>query len=93
MNIFFFANFYTFVNKNLQISNLKIRLMESGSGNGHNYGGTFGKASTRSGYTAGILGDGTVIIKGGTFGFDPTKWVADGYEAVKTGDVWVVSAK
>jgi len=56
-------------------------------------GGTFGKASTRSGYTAGILGDGTVIIKGGTFGFDPTKWVADGYEAVKTGDVWVVSAK
>lgn len=32
------------INKNLQISNLKIRLMESGSGNGHNYGGTFGKA-------------------------------------------------
>ena len=56
-------------------------------------GGTFGKASTRSGYTAGILGDGTVIIKGGTFGFDPSAWVADGYQAVKTGDNWVVSAK
>lgn len=32
------------INKNLSISNLKVRLMESGSGNGHNYGGTFGKA-------------------------------------------------
>jgi len=51
-------------------------------------GGTFGKASTRSGYTAGILGDGNVIIKGGTFGFDPTKWVAkaDGYSAVRNAD-------
>jgi hypothetical protein len=35
-------------------------------------GGTFGKASTRSGYTAGILGTGDVIITGGTFGFDPS---------------------
>jgi len=56
-------------------------------------GGTFGKASTRSGYTAGILGDGTVIIKGGTFGFDPSAWVAEGYEAVKSGTTWTVSAK
>lgn len=32
------------INKNLNITNLKVRLMESGSGNGHNYGGTFGKA-------------------------------------------------
>ena len=32
------------ITKNLNITNLKIRLMESGSGNGHNYGGTFGKA-------------------------------------------------
>ncbi|MBQ9097805.1 MAG: hypothetical protein IJY50_00035, partial [Clostridia bacterium] len=55
-------------------------------------GGTFGAASTRTGYTAGILGDGEVIITGGTFGFDPSAWVADGYQAVKTGDVWVVSA-
>ena len=56
-------------------------------------GGTFGKASTRSGYTAGIMGEGTVIINGGTFGFDPTNWVADGYEAVKADGVWTVSAK
>ena len=56
-------------------------------------GGTFGPASTRSGYTAGLLGDGEIIITGGTFGFDPTKWVADGYKAVKTGNTWVVSAE
>ena len=56
-------------------------------------GGTFGKASTRSGYTAGILGSGTVIIKGGTFGFNPSAWVADGYEAVQNGSTWTVSAK
>lgn len=53
-------------------------------------GGTFGKASTRSGYTAGILGDGTVIIYGGTFGFNPSAWVAEGYKAVQNGSVWSV---
>ena len=56
-------------------------------------GGTFGTASTRSSYKAGILGDGTVIITGGTFGFDPTNWVAAGYEAVENNGVWTVSAK
>ncbi len=56
-------------------------------------GGNFGPASTRDGYTAGILGDGTVIIKGGTFGFDPSTWVAEGYEAVESNGVWTVSAK
>lgn len=56
-------------------------------------GGTFGPASTRSGYTAGILGTGTVIITGGTFGFDPSNWVADGYEATKSGSTWTVSKK
>ncbi|MBE6304010.1 MAG: hypothetical protein E7089_08765 [Bacteroidales bacterium] len=55
-------------------------------------GGTFGKASTRSGYTAGILGEGTVIITGGTFGFDPTTWVPTGYKATKIGDKWHVAA-
>ena len=54
-------------------------------------GGTFGKASTRSGYTAGILGDGDVIITGGTFGFDPTNWVAEGYAATKVGTEWHVA--
>ena len=56
-------------------------------------GGTFGPASTRSGYTAGILGNGTVVIKGGTFGFNPSNWVADGYEAVQNGNTWTVVAK
>ncbi len=56
-------------------------------------GGTFGPASTRSGYTAGILGKGTVVIKGGSFGFNPTNWVADGYEAVQNGNTWTVVAK
>ena len=36
--------------------------------------------------------DGQVIIKGGTFNFDPTAWVAEGYQAVKNGAKWVVSA-
>ena len=53
-------------------------------------GGNFGKASTRNdynastgeglNYTLGILGNGNVIIKGGTFGFNPTTWVASGYK-------------
>ena len=55
-------------------------------------GGTFSKASTRSGYTAGILGSGTVIITGGTFGFNPSAWVATGYQAVENDGVWTVSA-
>lgn len=58
-------------------------------------GGTFGKASTRSGYTAGILGAGTVVITGGTFGFDPTNWVASGYVANydSTAKTWTVVAE
>ena len=53
-------------------------------------GGTFGKASTRSGYTAGILGEGEVIIYGGTFGFDPSKWLAPTCTVKKVGENWVV---
>ena len=54
-------------------------------------GGNFGKPSTRSGYSAGIMGDGDVIITGGTFEFDPSNWVADGYQAVKNGSKWYVT--
>lgn len=54
-------------------------------------GGTFGEASTRSGYTAGIMGTGDIIITAGTFGFDPSNWVADGSQVVKVGDQWIVS--
>jgi len=53
-------------------------------------GGNFGKASTRSGYTAGIMGEGTVIITGGTFGFNPSTWVETGYKAVKVDNKWHV---
>ena len=59
-------------------------------------GGTFGKPSTRSGYTAGIMtaAGGKVIITGGTFGFDPTEWVdTANYNVDKVGSNWVVSAK
>ena len=54
-------------------------------------GGTFGTASSRSGYTAGLLGDGDIVITGGTFGFDPSTWVADGYKATKVNASWIVT--
>lgn len=53
-------------------------------------GGTFGTASSRSGYTAGLLGEGEIVITGGVFGFDPTKWVADGHTVLKNGKQWYV---
>ena len=54
-------------------------------------GGNFGKASSRDGYTAGIMGDGTIVIKGGSFAFNPSKWVAPGYKAIlKDGKYYVV---
>ena len=55
-------------------------------------GGTFGKASTRTGYKEGILGSGNVVIAGGTFGFDPSNWLAEGCQAVYDGTNWVVYA-
>ena len=55
-------------------------------------GGTFGPASTRNGYTDGILGNGTVIITGGTFGFNPSKWLAQGYVATESNGTWIVTA-
>ena len=50
-------------------------------------GGNFAAANPRTGH---ILGNGTVIITGGTFGFDPSAWVATGYKAVKNGNTWYV---
>ena len=53
-------------------------------------GGTFtGVASNNKVYTS---NGGQVIITGGTFNFDPTAWVAEGYQAVKNGSTWTVSA-
>ena len=59
-------------------------------------GGTFGKPSTHKDYKnhpIKIGNGGTVIITGGTFGFDPSAWVADGYEAAydSTSKVWTVA--
>ena len=58
-------------------------------------GGNFGKAPNHQRWTTPFYvvdADSSVIIKGGTFGFDPSAWVADGYEAVQDGSVWTVSA-
>ena len=57
-------------------------------------GGTFGPAPNHPRWTTPIYTDATgqVIITGGTFGFDPSEWVADGYQAVKSGDTWTVEA-
>ena len=33
---------------------------------------------------------GTVVITGGTFNVDPTKWLADGYVAIKENGIWTV---
>ena len=55
-------------------------------------GGIFGTASSRSGYTAGILGEGNIVITGGTFGFDPSAWMPAGYVADydTTNKTWTV---
>ena len=53
-------------------------------------GGDFGKASSRSGYTDGIMGDGTIVIRGGSFAFNPSKWVAPGYKAILDGGKYYV---
>ena len=52
-------------------------------------GGNFtGVASNNKVYTS---NGGQVIITGGTFNFDPTAWVAEGYTATKSGSTWSVS--
>lgn len=59
-------------------------------------GGTFGKGSTNTSNwfweydskTSDSVPAGTITIYGGTFEFDPSAFVADGYEAVKGADGW-----
>lgn len=55
-------------------------------------GGEFGAPSTHPKKPAPIYtaNGGQVIITGGTFGFDPSAWVADGYEVVQEGGKWYV---
>jgi hypothetical protein len=33
----------------------------------------------------------TVYIKGGKFGFNPSKWIPATHKAEKSGNVWIVS--
>ena len=58
-------------------------------------GGTFGVAPNHPRWTYPIYTDngGQVIITGGTFGFDPSEWVAAGYKAEKNGSTWTVVAE
>ena len=53
-------------------------------------GGTFGKGGSNTSKTKWITAanGGTVTIYGGSFEFDPTAWVAEGYEAVQGADGW-----
>ncbi len=59
-------------------------------------GGNFGEACQHPSSTynnKAFLGNGTIIITGGTFGFDPSAWVATGYVAVEDSGVWTVVAE
>lgn len=55
-------------------------------------GGEFGEPSTHAKKPAPIYtaNGGQVIITGGTFGFDPSKWVANGYSVIKDGAKYIV---
>jgi hypothetical protein len=52
-------------------------------------GGNFGGAVSNKKIVT--SNGGQVIISGGTFNFDPTAWLAEGYQAVKSGSTWTVS--
>ena len=58
-------------------------------------GGEFGAAPNHPRWTNPFYLDGTsqLIITGGTFGFDPSAWVATGYKATKSGSTWTVAAE
>lgn len=60
--------------------------------------GEFGDNISGGGDLVSTANAGIVEFKGGTFtstsrDFDPTQWVAEGYEAIKDGDTWTVQAK
>ncbi len=52
-------------------------------------GGTFTKASGQTGITS----VGKTFICGGTFNFNPSTWVTEGYEATASGDKWTVDVE
>ena len=53
-------------------------------------GGNFGGVASDKKVV--LSNGGQVIITGGTFNFDPTAWVAEGYAATKNGSTWTVAA-
>ena len=53
-------------------------------------GGNFGGVASNKKVV--LTNGGQLIIKGGTFNFDPTTWVAEGYAATKNGSTWTVAA-
>ena len=55
-------------------------------------GGIFHLPSTRTAPIQAIDGS-TVLIYGGTFQFDPSAYVAEGYQAIESNGWWTVSAK
>ena len=55
-------------------------------------GGIFHLPSTRTAPIQAIDGA-TVLIYGGTFQFDPSAFVAEGYQAIESNGWWTVSAK
>ena len=55
-------------------------------------GGVFNGVKSMSDRVCGVTTNGgKIIIKGGTFNFDPTNWLAEGYTATKSGSTWTVS--
>lgn len=56
-------------------------------------GGTFNKPSSRDGHDPFVTANGgTITVYGGKFAFDPSAFVADGYQAVESDGWWTVSA-
>ncbi len=53
-------------------------------------GGNFGGAASNNKVVT--TNGGQVIINGGTFNFDPTAWLGEGRQAVKSGSTWTVTA-
>lgn len=53
-------------------------------------GGNFGGVASNNKVVT--SNGGQVIITGGTFNFDPSAWVAEGYAATKNGSTWTVAA-
>ena len=55
-------------------------------------GGVFNGVKSKSDRVCGVTTNGgKIIIKGGSFNFDPSAWLAKGYLATKNGSMWVVA--